>query len=372
MSLRGRHNFLQLSREGSRTEKSFRYQFDKPFDWLDFNSKLVQAHCSNEIILGFDPSFIRKSGKNSHGIGQFYSGCQGRYAKGLEVGSFAALDVAQHTAYHIEAVQSPSAKRDRIDESHTLVDHYAQVIIERAAQLQKLSNVIVCDAYFSKRKFLDKVCKDPGFEIISRLRDDANLNYLFIGKQSKGRGRKRKYAGKVVNKKIDKRRIRFVTEDENMVIHTAIVYSVGLKRNIRIAYVEHKLKAKRLMKLYYSTNLERDAKQLVEYYKLRFQMEFIFRDAKQYTGLEQCQSRGKNKLHFHFNASLTAVSIAKVIARNNKKNDERMPVSVFDIKTEFQNRNMIHRIFSMYGFSQKMIKINDTYKAILNFGKIAA
>jgi len=108
--MRGRHNFLQLSREGSRTEKSFRYQYAKDFDWLDFNINLVNSHCSEEVILGFDPSFIKKSGKHSPGLGYFYSGCSGRYNKGLEVGSFAALDVAQHTAYHLEAVQSPSAK----------------------------------------------------------------------------------------------------------------------------------------------------------------------------------------------------------------------------------------------------------------------
>ena len=131
LSMRGRHNFLQMSREGSRNEKSFRYQFDKKFDWLSYNVNFVKEHSSLDVLIGFDPSFIRKSGKNSPGIGYFYSGCQGSYSRGLELGSFAALDVNQHLAYHLVAIQSPSAKRDRINESKTLVDHYAELFLEK-------------------------------------------------------------------------------------------------------------------------------------------------------------------------------------------------------------------------------------------------
>ncbi|MBK8391990.1 MAG: transposase [Saprospiraceae bacterium] len=46
--------------------------------------------------------------------------------------------------------------------------------------------------------------------------------------------------------------------------------------------------------MYFSTNLERDPIQVVEYYKARFQMEFNFRDAKQFTGLTNCQARPKS------------------------------------------------------------------------------
>lgn len=33
LSHRGRMNFLQMGRQGDKNEKSYRYQFDKPFDW---------------------------------------------------------------------------------------------------------------------------------------------------------------------------------------------------------------------------------------------------------------------------------------------------------------------------------------------------
>jgi len=101
-------------------------------------------------------------------------------------------------------------------------------------------------------------------------------------------------------------------------------------------------------------------------------MEYIFRDAKQHTGLEHCPARSENKLHFHCIASMTAVSLAKGIASKNYPKDDTLSISVSDIKMELQNRNMIHRILSNYGFDYKLIKINSGYRRLLSFGKIAA
>jgi len=50
LSLRGRHNFLQMSRERSRNEKSYRYQYEKDFNWLSFNVNLVKQNSSRDIM----------------------------------------------------------------------------------------------------------------------------------------------------------------------------------------------------------------------------------------------------------------------------------------------------------------------------------
>ncbi|MBN3883449.1 MAG: transposase [Nostoc sp. JL34] len=60
--------------------------------------------------------------------------------------------------------------------------------------------------------------------------------------------------------------------------------------------------------------MNQSADEIYHFYKLRFQIEFIFRDAKQFTGLSDCQARDVKKLDFHFNASFTALNIAKLDA----------------------------------------------------------
>ena len=63
--------------------------------------------------------------------------------------------------------------------------------------------------------------------------------------------------------------------------------------------------------VFFSTDTKMDAGKCVAVYKSRFQLEFVFRDGNQFTGLEDCQARSKEKLDFAFNASLAAINTAK-------------------------------------------------------------
>lgn len=374
LSCRGRVNFSQMGRQGDRYEKTYRYHFENSFDWATFNGLLITNHCSEEIIIGFDPSYISKSGKHTPGLGYFYSGVAGGYKRGLEIGSIALIDVNQNTAYHYESITTPSLPKKKNSASLTIVDHYAEVIVNRGKELLSLSSVLVVDGYFAKKKFVERISNETDLEIICRLRDDANLQYLAPENKIKQRGRPRLYSGKVNTKNIDKRKFRKVYIDAEKRIYSLVVYSVGLKRKVNVCYVEYlnEKQEVRTTKIFFSTNLKRGAMEIYTYYKARFQMEFIFRDAKQFTGIEHCQSRSENKLNFHFNAALTSVNIAKCILRKNEHKKTSIPISVSDLKMKLQNRNMLYRIFSIYGFDHKLIKIGDSLSKVLKFGSIAA
>jgi len=375
ISCRGRVNFLQFGRQGSRYEKTYRYHYEKDFDWSGLNSMLIKEYCTSELVIGFDPSYISKSGKHTPGLGSFYSGVAGGYKKGLEIGGLAIIDINQNTAYHYESVNTPNNYSDK-NEGKTLVDHYAELIIERKGGLEKLSTILAVDGYFAKKKFIDLISEKTNLEIICRLRDDANLRYLLkepVPVERK-RGRPKKYDGKVDMKNIDKTKFEKEYEDEDVRLYGQILNSVGLKRNIKVCIAEFLEKdgKVRTQKIFFSTNLERDTIEIYKYYKARFQMEFIFRDAKQYTGLEQCQARSEKKLNFHFNASMTSINMAKCILRNDVDKNKSIPLSIGDLKLKFQNRNMLYRIFSIYGLDHKLIKMDENFDNILKYGNIAA
>ena len=48
---------------------------------------------------------------------------------------------------------------------------------------------------------------------------------------------------------------------------------------------------------------------LIDLYAARFQIEFLFRDSKQFTGLLDCQARAASALDFHCNASLATLNL---------------------------------------------------------------
>ena len=89
--------------------------------------------------------------------------------------------------------------------------------------------------------------------------------------------------------------------------YTVVAWSCCLNCPISLAWIsEVQANGKIRNALLFSTDIHLPPEQIVEYYQARFQIEFIFRDAKQFTGLSDCQARHLPRLDFHFNASLIA------------------------------------------------------------------
>ena len=70
------------------------------------------------------------------------------------------------------------------------------------------------------------------------------------------------------------------------------------KRNLQVVVVINTEQNR--YALLFSTDIDLEPLKLYRYYKGRFQIEFVFRDAKQFTGLNDCQARSKAKLDFSF------------------------------------------------------------------------
>ena len=374
MGLRGKYNFINMARYGSYTEQTYRNQMSKPFDWATFNKNLIEQHCSDERILAFDPSYMPKSGKKTAHVGRFWSGKDQAVKPGIEIGAIGVVDIPNGTAFSLEAVQTPIIHGT--DPGETLVDHYANVIIDKVPTIVSLNiRHIAVDAFFTKKRFVDEITSRSPLEIVGRLRNDANLKYPFNGKQRKGRGRKRKYGDKVDVNNVDRRKIKFCFEESFEVeIFSGIVYSVSLQRLIRIVYLQNYDQEgyETTHTIFFSTDLSLSPGKILQYYRQRYQIEFLFRDAKNHAGLEDCQARSENKLHFHVNASLTAVSLAKALHYLNVPKEERESFSMTDVKVMYFNQFITDFIFSKLTLDKSCEKYRSLYEECLSIGRLAA
>lgn len=364
----GRYNFINMSRFMSYSEQALRNGFERGFDFFKINSSLVKVHCSKEIILAFDPTFITKSGKKTSGLGFFWSGKDQKTKKGLELGFLAAIDVKNETAFHLDGIQSP-ASTDRKKFKITLIDHYRDFILDKAESVKEISSCLTVDGYFMKKDFILPLV-EKGFSVITKMRTDANLNYVYSGKQKRGRGRKRKNGGKVNWKKLDMDKWTKVFSNKSEACYTAELYCLALKMNARIVYYLNRETGKH--DVFLSTDIKMDAKKILKYYRLRFQIEFLIRDGKQYSGLEDCQARSGNKLNFHFNMALTNVGLAKAEYYLPIPKADRGSFSIQDIKRLKHNALLTNFIFSNLGVDMKCKKIKRLYEDCTNFGRMAA
>lgn len=368
LSIKGRVNFLQLGRYGNFKEQRYRQQFEKPFPWLDFNKELALSHGGSRFVIAFDPSYINKSGKKTPGVGWYWSGCAGQAKWGLEIGGLAAIDLDNHTAFHLEAVQTLIEDK----QATSLIDWYVKVIKERKETLGSISKYLVADAWFSKKPFVDQII-EMDMHLISRLRDDADLKYLYLDPPTGKRGRPSKYAGKVITDNIDTNYFELIEQNQEATVYSAVVFSKALKRNIRLVHVTYTNdKGKLTRKLYFSTDTQMDALEILDCYQSRFQIEFLYRDAKQYTGLNGSQARSENKLNFQFNAALTAINIAKVEHWLSQPKEVRKPFSMADIKTMNHNRLLLQRFIDVFGVNAYSAKNRNHVNELIYYGTIAA
>ena len=155
-----------------------------------------------------------------------------------------------------------------------------------------------------------------------------------------------------------------------------VVWHVSLKRKIRIVYlVDQRNPDKQRVALLFSTDTTLTPLRLYEYYKSRFQIEFIFRDAKQFTGLCDCQSRQQQSLNFHFNASLAALNIAKLeqLKTQSDTGEDSQPqsFSMATYKRLALNGHLLERFISMLELDPTLIKSHPNYDSLLQYGSLA-
>ena len=186
-------------------------------------------------------------------------------------------------------------------------------------------------------------------------------------KESGKLGRPKMYGDKINLKDPDFERFTEGYKNDDVTVYSLLVYSILLKENIKIAYTIYNKTEK--YSVLFSTDLNLVGEKIYKYYRVRFSIEILFRDAKQYTGLEHSQARDESKLNFHFNTSLTAVSLAKNQFYKDKANKQKA-FSMRNIKLSNYNNLLADFILSNSDLNLSLKKRNSIYQKINNFGQI--
>jgi len=360
--------FRNLSRYCNLSEKTFSRNFRKTFDFLQLNLNLLKNVIDRTatLILAIDCTFIEKSGNKTYGLAKFYNGSNKRPEKGLELCLVSLVEPVLNTAFVLLGKQTPP----ELAENVTRVDFYLKCLQDIIAYVPQKVKYLVADGFFAKLKFVEGVLALK-LNLISKLRVDANLKHLYHGEQKK-RGRPKLFDGKV---KFDdlSRFERVDIRDEQLSLYTAVVYCVNLCSKVRIALlVNESIKNKFSYAVLFSTNPQQYALEIYKFYKSRFQIEFIFRDAKQFCGLGDCQARKKEAIDFHVNACFSVLNCAKIEALSEHDIKEEFSFSMATVKRKAYNELFLEKIFSMLDFDLSLNKFDPVFKELIDFGSIAA
>ena len=371
--VQGRTNHKNLSRYMDYHANTISNHFNSPVDFCSFHQRsvnlVIEEQNPDTWILAVDCSYIPKSGKHTTGMGQFWSGCANRAVQGLEISVAALVKADGSEAYAVEVIQTPGdlSEKEGEQEDYTRTDFYIDQL-RRMIKRYPWLRYIVADGYYMKEKVLVFMEQQTRAVLISKLRRNADLKfYLDRDKNPDAHGNKVYEAKFNHASPLDQLSLwNYEGQLDNIKVYSQIMYSPYYKKDLKVALCIH---PKRGHALLASDDLALEGKKMLRFYKSRFQIEFIFRDAKQFAGLNHCQARNARSLDYHFNTSIASVNLSRIKA---KLNGEQDTFSFNDLKREKYNQTILKEFLQEVDLDLSSPQIRQAYDKTCQFGLMRA
>ena len=394
-----RATMLGLSRW---TEKGGSYRtlqrfYQSKMDWAQVHWQIIKAHLIESdglYLLAGDEVVVSKSGKQTHGVGRFYSGLAQRVIPSVSFLAISLIDVKERRSYPLQIEQhlpkvseaqvgpdKPKRKRGRPKGSKNHVkaapklnpelNLLARMLCEILSRLSLLRlKHIVLDGKFGNYPSTWTV-RQTGLHIISKMRHDAALYLPYTGsKPPRGStsryGEKLNYAHLPAQALVDSR----IDGDYHIETYQLQVYHKDYPDllNLVILVKTHLKTGKRGHVVLFSTDLDLSAAQIVDYYSLRFQIEFNFRDAKQYWGLEDFMNVSETAVTNAVNLSFLMVNLSLALLKPYRQ--QHPDFSIRDLKAQFQARRYLDETIKMLPNPPNEHLISRIWRKLTRFGSI--
>ncbi len=348
--------------------------YHTPLDWAMILWTVVQVYLLNpdgEYLLAGDEVVISKAGDTTHGRGRFYSSLAQRPINSVSFMAVSLIDVQARRSYPLQVEQreppvpiekpvEPPLKRKRgrpkgsknhvkpapqLTPDLTLLQGMITAITARIAPLTVKH--IVLDGHFGNYPATYAV-REKGLHIISKFRHDAALYLPYAGPKPK-RGPTPRYGQKLNYNQLPSDALcHSVIEDEyRLDTYQMRAYHKSFSEALNVVVVvkTHLETGKRGHVVLFSTDLDLTADQLVDYYSLRFQIEFNFRDGKQYWGLDDFMNVKPVAVTNAVNLAFFMVNLSAVMLKPYRY--DYPDFSVLDLKAQFRARRYLDETIKM-------------------------
>jgi putative transposase len=247
--------------------------------------------------------------------------------------------------------------------------HHLQHLLELIGPHIQL-DYFVFDGAFGNNDAV-RMVRQLGLHLISKLRYDSAL-YLPYGGPYAGRGPRRKYGEKLNYQDIPETYLKTSSTEKD--IETR-VYQIQVWHkkfadllNV-VVMVKTNLKTKKVAHVVlFSSDLDLPYDLVIAYYRLRFQIEFNFRDAKQHWGLEDFMVINETPVYNSANLAMFMVNVSQALIRPMRL--QWPELSVNDLKTWFRSRKYVVETLKLLPEMPEAIFIDQAIAQVAQLGRI--
>ena len=405
LAMPGRVTMLGISRW---TEKGGSYRtiqrfFNSPIVWAKVNWFFIRHHLldrQDTVLIGGDESVVTKSGKKTYGLDSFFSSLYGKPVPGLSFFSLSLISVKERTSYPVmteqvvKAEEKPDKKtsgrkvkkqarkrgrpkgsknKNRREVELTTYLLQIQTMLKSLLLLFGIDLVpvyCVMDGAFGNNNALQMV-RQCSLHLISKLRCDAALYFPYPGPPKK-RGATKKYGDKLNYDHIPDTYLKETRIVEGIqtniyqlqmwhklfpdLLNIVVIVKINLKTQARVHVV------------LFSSDLELAYAKVIDYYRLRFQIEFNFRDAKQFWGLEDFMNINQIPVYNAANLAMFMVNLSQLLIRNFRPTCPSF--SVNDLKAHFRGHKYVSETLKLLPQMPEPIFIDQIFANIAQIGSI--
>ena len=371
--------------------------------WVFFRHHIYRA--AEVYLLVGDEVVATKAGKHTHGLDRFFASLYGKPVPGLAFFTLSLVSTQQRRSFPIRVEQvvrsdaekaaskakaaakqrtastakrrpgRPKGRKNTPKAEVTLTPELLRITGMLGALLELIAGVVsltyvVLDGHFGHHNAL-QMAQQSNLHLISKLRCDAALYFPYIGSYA-GRGPHRKYGDKVDYDALPLSYLKATTVEGQM---KTCVYQMQLLHkeftqplNVVILVKTNLRTQARAHVVLFSSDLALAYVLLVDYYGLRFQIEFNFRDAKQYWGLEDFMNVTPTGVTNAANLSLFMVNVAYRLRADSHLRDPAY--SVLDLKADCRGYKYVEETIKMLPEKPEPVLLAKILKQVAGLGRI--
>jgi hypothetical protein len=387
LAMTGRVTMLGISRWAGKggSYRTIQRWYHTPLPWAEifwiFFRKLLWQP-GDEYLLAGDEVVVSKAGEATFGKDCIFSSLFQRAIPGLAFFVFSLINVRSRRSSPVKVEQvvrsaeekaickakaqarkakkpaekrkpgRPKGSKNKAKQPVELNPELKRIQAMLQALLKLIDGLIalkylVMDGHFGNYPAVWMV-RQCGLHLISKLRHDAGLYLPYAGPQPK-RGPYPKYGKKIDYNDLPAEHLKQTTTEEGIRtdIYQAKMWNKEFahllngvilhKTNLKTRAVAHVV--------LFSTDLDLPFDKMIDYYKLRFQIEFNFRDAKQYWGLEDFMNVEQTPVTNAANLSLLMVNLSQLLLDRYRSDDPAF--SVLDLKAQYRGYRYVAETIKM-------------------------
>ena len=375
----------------------------KAIQWLFFRERFLKPE--DEYIMAGDEVILGKAGKETYGLDRFFSGIQQQVIPGLSFFALSLVNVREEQSYPLQVTQivkseeekaaskakaeakkvkktgekkkagRPKGSKNKDKQDVVLNPELLRIQKALKSLLETVGTAIslkyvALDGHFGNYPSAFMVRKE-NLHLISKMRSDAALYPAFEGEHS-GPGAKPKYGAKIDVYKMEAKYLKETSVKDNLRtdIYQGQFYNkeFAFALNVVIMVKTNLATNAQAHAILFSTDLEQAYDKIIQFYSLRFQIEFNFRDAKQYWGLEDFMNVKETAVTNAANLSFFMVNFSSALLPPFRLHNP--DYSILDLKSHYRGCRYATETIKMLPEKPDAILLADIFQQIARLGAI--